>query len=88
MYLRNFFITCLKYYDLEPCHYFSAPESSWDAMLKMTGVTLEKISHPNKYMLFKQGMRGGVNTSTKDTVKHLKMSISFIWTWTIYMDVQ
>ena len=26
---------CLKYYGLDPCHYFSSPELSWDAMLKM-----------------------------------------------------
>ena len=35
--------TCLKY-GLDPCHYFSSPELSWDAMLKMNGVKLEKIS--------------------------------------------
>ena len=27
----------------------------------MTGVMLEKISDPDKYMLFEQGMRGGVS---------------------------
>ena len=27
-------VTCLKYYGLDPCHYFSAPGLSWDAMLK------------------------------------------------------
>ena len=53
--------TCLKYYDLDPCHYFSAPGLSWDAMLKMTGATLEKISDPYKYMCFEQGMRGEVS---------------------------
>ena len=25
--------TCLKYYELDPCHYFS-----WDAMLNRTGI--------------------------------------------------
>ena len=30
--------TCLKNYGLDPCHYFSSPGLSWDAMLKMTGV--------------------------------------------------
>ena len=44
--------TCLKYYVLDPCHYFSAPGLSWDAILKMTGVALEKISDSDKYMLF------------------------------------
>ena len=34
--------TCLKYYRLDPCHQFSSPGLSWDAILKMTGVKLEK----------------------------------------------
>ena len=29
--------TCLDNYGLDPCHYFSSPGLSWDAMLKMTG---------------------------------------------------
>ena len=29
-------------------------------MLKMAGVTLEKIRDPDKYMFFEQGMGGGV----------------------------
>ena len=62
---EKFIFTCLKYYDLDPCHYFSAPGLSWDAMLKMTGVTLEKISDPDKYMFFGQGMRGGVSYINK-----------------------
>ena len=45
--------------------FFSAPGLSWDAMLKMTGVTLEKISDPDKYMFFEQGMRGGVSYINK-----------------------
>ena len=49
---EKFIFTCLKYYDLDSRHYFSAPGLSWDAMLKMTGVTLEKISDPDKYMFF------------------------------------
>ena len=32
----KFISTCLKYYNLDPCHYFSAPGLSWCAMLKMT----------------------------------------------------
>ena len=57
---ENFTFTCLKYYGLDPCHYFSAPGLPWDAMLKMTGVSLEKINDPDKYMFFEQGKRGGV----------------------------
>ena len=62
---EKFIFTCLKYYGLDPCHYFSAPGLSWNAMLKMTGVTLEKISDPDKYMFFEQGMRGGVSYINK-----------------------
>ena len=50
-----------KYYSLDPCHYFCTPGLSWDAMLKMTKINLEKISDSDKYMLFEQGMRGGVS---------------------------
>ena len=34
-------------------------------MLKMTGVTLEKINDPDKYMFFGQEMRGGVSYINK-----------------------
>ena len=40
----KFISTSLKHYNLDPCHYFSAPGSSWDAILKMAKVQLEKIS--------------------------------------------
>ena len=39
---EKFISTRLKYYDLDPCHYFSARGLSWDGMLKMTKVELEK----------------------------------------------
>ena len=42
--------TCLKYYELDPCHYFKSPGLSWDAMLKMTSAKLEKISDTDKYL--------------------------------------
>ena len=34
-------------------------------MLKMTGVTSEKIKDPDKYMFFEQGMRDGVSYINK-----------------------
>ena len=39
---EKFIDTCLKSYGLDRCHYFSSPGLSWHAMLKMTGVKLEK----------------------------------------------
>ena len=62
---EKFISTFLKNYGLDPCNYFSAPGLSWDAMLKMTKVELEKISDPEKYMLFELGMRGGVSYINK-----------------------
>ena len=41
---EKFINTCLDYYGLNPCHYFSGPGLSWDAMLKMSGIELELIS--------------------------------------------
>ena len=40
-----FIVTCLRYYELDPCHYFSSPGLSRDAMLKMTYIKLEQISN-------------------------------------------
>ena len=40
---EKFIGTCLNFYRLDPCHYFSSPGLSWDAMLKMIGMRLEKI---------------------------------------------
>ena len=41
---EKFISTPLDYYGLDACHYFSGPELSWDAMLKITGIELELIS--------------------------------------------
>ena len=39
---ENFVDTCVKFYGLHSCHYFSSPGLTWDSMLKMNGVKLEK----------------------------------------------
>ena len=57
---EKFIGTCLKFYELDPCNYFKSPGLSWDAMLKMTGVELEKISDIDKYSFIEKGIRGGI----------------------------
>ena len=52
--------TCLEFYKLDPCHYFSSPGLSWDAMLKMTGVKLEKIFDIEMYLFTEKGWRGEI----------------------------
>ena len=41
---ENFRSTCLQYYKLDPCHYYTSPGLSWDAMLKMTDINLELLT--------------------------------------------
>ena len=55
---ERFIGTCFKYYELDPCHYFSSPGLSWDPMLKMTGIKLEKISNIDMYLFIEKGTRG------------------------------
>ena len=62
---EKFIDTCLKYYELDPCHYFSAPGLLWDAILKITGVKLEKISDIDQYLFIEKGTRGGVSYIAK-----------------------
>ena len=45
-------------------------------MLKMTVVTLEKISDPDKYMFFERGMTGGVSYINKRYSETSKNSLS------------
>ena len=62
---EKFIDTCLKYYKLDPCHYFSSPGLSWDAMLKMTDVKLKKISDIDMYLFIEKGLRGGISYISK-----------------------
>lgn len=54
---------CLENYKLDPCHYFTAPGFSWDAMMKMTEVNIQCFSDGQLEMLemVQQGMRGGIS---------------------------
>ena len=66
---EKFIDTSLEFYRLHPCHYFSSPELSWDAMLKMTGVKLEKISKVDMYLLIEKGLREGISCIAKRYAK-------------------
>ena len=60
---------CLKFYGLDPCHYLSCPGLSWDAMLKLTGVKLGKISDKKKYLFVEKGLNGGISQNAKRYAK-------------------
>ena len=54
---------------IDPCHYFSSPGLSWDAMLKIFGVKLGEISDIDKYLFIEKGLRGGISCMLKDIQK-------------------
>ena len=58
---ENFRKTCMQYYKLDPCHYFTSPGLSWDAMLKMTDIKLELMVNIDMYQFIEKGMRGGIS---------------------------
>ena len=66
---EKFTDTCLKFYGLNPCHYFSSPGLSWDVMLKMAGVKLEKTSDIHKHLFIEKELRGRISYIAKRFAK-------------------
>ena len=66
---EKFIDTCLKFYGLDPCHYFSSPGLSWDAMLKIIGIELEKISDIGMYLFIEKELREGISYISKRYAK-------------------
>ena len=58
---ENFRSTCLQYYKLDPCHYYTSPGLSWDAMLKMTDIKLELMTDIDMFQFIEKGTRGGIS---------------------------
>ena len=58
---ENFRRTCIQYYKLDPCHYFTSPGLSCDAMLKMTNIQLELMTDIDMFEFIEKGMRGGIS---------------------------
>ena len=58
---ENFRKTCLEYYKLDPCHYFTSPGLSWDAMLKMTNIKLELMTDVDMFQCIEKGLCGGIS---------------------------
>ena len=72
---EKFISTCIKYYKLDPWHFFNSPTLSWDAMLKMPERELELISDIDMYWLIEKGMRGGTSYIAK---RHSKSNNKYI----------
>ena len=61
---ENFRKTCMQYYKLDPCHYFTSPGFSWDATLKNTNIKLELMTDIDTFQFIEEGMCGGVSYIT------------------------
>ena len=58
---ENFRDICIKNYNLDPAHYYTAPDLAWDAALKVTEVKLELLSDIDMLLMVEKGIRGGVS---------------------------
>ena len=66
---EKFIRTCLEYYCLDPCHCFSSPGLSWDAMLNMTKIRLQRIDDTDMHLFIEKGIRGGISYISKRYAK-------------------
>ena len=55
----------MKYYKLDPCHYYTAPGLASDACLKLTKQELQLLSDYDMLMMFEKGIRGGISHISK-----------------------
>ena len=62
-------MTRIKFHGLDPCHYFSSPGLSWDTILKMIEIELEKISDIDKYLFIEKGLRRVISYIAKSYAK-------------------
>ena len=58
---KAFRIVCLKNYQLDPSHFYTAPILAWKACLKKTRIRLEVLL--DMLLMFERGIRGGITKS-------------------------
>ena len=93
MCLKSLLVFVFKNYGLDPCHYFSSPSLSWDSMLRMTGIKLEKINNIDVHLFLEKGMRGGVSHISKRYSKSDENTETMYWDannfygWAIIQDL-
>ena len=89
---EKFINTCLNYYGLDPCHYFSSPGLSFDAMFIMTGVELFSDEKKSLVMLIfiyllKKEWKVVFHIFLKEIVIAEKINLLCIGMQIIYMDL-
>lgn len=66
---ENFRDVCMRAYNLDAAHYFTAPGLSFDAMLKFTGQKLSLLTDYDMLLMFENGIRGGLVQASKRYAK-------------------
>ena len=90
---QKFIDVCLKDYGLNPCHYYSSTGLSWNAMLKMTVIKLEKISDIDVHLFLEKGMRGGIPYISKrysksdDDISIMYWDANNLYGWAMIQDL-
>ena len=74
---ENFKSICMNHYGFDPAWYFSAPDLSWDATLKITKVQLELFSDPDMLLMIESGIRRGI---AKISYRHAKANNEYMVT--------
>ena len=88
----NFRHSCIKSYNLDPAHYYTAPGLAWDVALKSTKVELELLSDMDMLLMVEKGIRGGVsmisNRYGKSNDKYMGKSFidTMLSTYIAYLD--
>ena len=89
---ENFRDICIKNYNLDPAHYYTAPGLAWDGGLKSTKVELELLSDMDMLLMVEKGIRGGVsmisNRHGKSNNKYMGKSFidTMLSTYIAYLD--
>ena len=68
---------------MDPCHYFSSPGLSWDAMLKMTKIKLYMCDIEldiDMYLFVEKGMRGDISYIAK---RHSKLNNKYMQSYDV-----
>ena len=67
--LADVFEKCRRLFDqvygLDPCHYYNAPNISWDVMLKTTEVKQDLLSDIDMLLFCERTIRGGLNGNSE-----------------------
>ena len=62
---------CIRQYGLDPAHYYTSPDLSWDALPNKTRVEFELLTDYDQHLFIEKGMREGISMVSK---RHAKSS--------------